>query len=194
MTWARSSSPSAAMLRRNAASAARLSSMKTAALAPRDKASRPTAPVPANASSTGRSAKGSPDAANRPCDRMLNRASRARSLVGRTVSPTGATSRRPRCTPPTIRNPRDLDRGGALSEERIFDDKENGQSQHRRAYLGKAPRQQFDRGIGDKAESDAVGDRESERHRQRRHDRRRVFSDVVPIELGKTARHQTSDE
>src|SRR5436190_19323602 len=34
---------------------------------------------------------------------MLKRASRARSLVGRTVSPAGAASRRPRWLPPTMR-------------------------------------------------------------------------------------------
>src|SRR5438105_10005109 len=153
--WARSSSPSAAMFWRNAVSASRPFSMNAAAPAPRDKASRPNAPVPAKASSTGRPAKGSPVAAKRPCDRMLNKASRARSLVGRTASPGGAVRRRPRCTPPTMRSPRDIDRGGGLSEERIFDDEQDGQSQHRRADLGKAPRQQFDGGIRDKAESDA---------------------------------------
>src|SRR5262249_11565661 len=168
MMWARSSSPNAAMLRRNAASASRPFSIKTAALAPRDKASRPSAPVPAKASSTGRPAKGSPLAANRPCDRMLNKASRARSLVGRTASPGGAMRRRPRCTPPTMRSPRDLDPDGALSEERIFDDEQEGQREHRRSGLGKAPGQQFDCGVNDKAEGDAVGDREGQRHRQGR--------------------------
>src|SRR5204863_8156966 len=126
-------------------------SMNTAALGPRDKASRPSAPVPAKASSTGRSAKGSPVVAKRPCDRILNKDSRARSLVGRTASPGGATSRRPRCTPPTMRSPRG-------SEERIFDDEQGGQRQHRRARLGKAAGEQLDGSIGDEAEGDAVGD------------------------------------
>src|SRR4029077_2927867 len=111
---------------------------------------------------TGRPPKGSPAAAKSPCDRMLNKASRARSLVGRTASPGGAVSRRPRCTPPTMRSPREV--GGDLvcgfgrgfaSEERIFDDKQRGQRQHRRAGLGKAPREQLDRGVGDEAERDA---------------------------------------
>src|SRR5579862_5501230 len=92
-----------AMLRRRAASASRLFSIKTAASAPRDRASRPNAPVPAKASSTAFSANGEPPVAKRPCDRMSNRASRARSLVGRTVSPGGATRRRPRWLPPTMR-------------------------------------------------------------------------------------------
>src|SRR5207237_1395530 len=157
--WARSSSPSAAMLRRNAASASRPSSIKAAALAPRDRASSPKAPVPAKASSTGRPAKGRPAAAKSPCERMLNKASRARSLVGRTASPGGAVRRRPRCTPPTMRSPRDIDRGGGLSEERIFDDEQDGQRQHRRAGLGKAPGQQFYRGISNEAEGDSIGDR-----------------------------------
>src|SRR5438874_12450652 len=91
------------MLRRSTRSASRPSSINAAALAPRDRASSPKAPVPAKASSTGRSANGDPDAAKSPCDRMLKRASRARSLVGRTVSPAGAASRRPRWLPPTMR-------------------------------------------------------------------------------------------
>src|SRR5207247_779234 len=90
-------------LRRSAVNASRSVSKNTAALAPRDSASRPSAAVPAKASSTGLPANGRPDAANFPCDRMLNSASRARSLVGRTVSPGGATSRLPRCLPPTMR-------------------------------------------------------------------------------------------
>src|ERR1700746_1267128 len=77
--------------------------MNTAAAAPRDNASRPSAPVPAKASSTAASAKGTPLPANFPCDRILNSASRARSLVGLTVSPGGARRRRPRCLPATIR-------------------------------------------------------------------------------------------
>src|SRR5438105_14067626 len=77
--------------------------MNTASAAPRDNASRPRAPVPAKASSTAAPANGMPSAASCPCDRMLNSASRARSLVGLTVSPGGASSRRPRCLPPTIR-------------------------------------------------------------------------------------------
>src|ERR1700722_12162008 len=103
MIWALSSSSSAAILLRMAASAARSLSIKIAAAAPRDKASRPSARVPAKASRTLSSANGRPLAANSPCERMLNSASRARSLVGRTASPGGATSRRPRCLPPTIR-------------------------------------------------------------------------------------------
>src|SRR6516164_1161513 len=99
--WA--SSPSAAMFWRRIASASRSCSMNRASAALRDNASRPSAPVPAKASSTTASANGTPSAANRPCDRILNNASRARSLVGRTVSPGGASSRRPRCLPPTIR-------------------------------------------------------------------------------------------
>src|SRR5215469_8345314 len=99
--WA--SSPSAAIFRRRITSASRSCSMNRASAAPRDNAARPSAPVPAKASSTTASANGTPSAANRPCERMLNSASRARSLVGLTVSPGGANSRRPRCLPPTIR-------------------------------------------------------------------------------------------
>src|SRR5580700_8748112 len=100
---AASSSSSTARLRRSAASAARSVSIKAARAAPRDSASMPSAPVPAKASSTFSSANGRPAAANSPCDKMLNSASRARSLVGRTASPGGAMSRLPRCLPPTTR-------------------------------------------------------------------------------------------
>src|SRR5437899_10707931 len=91
------------MFWRRIARASRACSMNTAAAAPRDNASRPNAPVAAKASSTAASANGAPSAASRPCDRMLNNASRARSLVGLTVSPGGASNRRPRCLPATIR-------------------------------------------------------------------------------------------
>src|SRR6185437_13006237 len=84
------------------ARAPRSFSMNEACAAPRDSASRPKAPVPAKASSTrassytGRSAK-------RPCARISNSASRARSLVGRTARPSGALSARPRCLPAMMR-------------------------------------------------------------------------------------------
>src|SRR5712691_7145431 len=187
--WTRSASSSAAMLRRSAVSASRSLSMKAAALAPRDRASRPSAPVPAKASSTGRPANGKPEAAKLPWLRMLKSASRARSLVGRTNSPGGATSRRPRWLPPTMRNPR-----GFASEEGIFHDKQQGEHNHRRARLGKPPGQQFDRGIADETEGNPVGDREGQRHGQRRHDGRGVFGDIIPVELGKAAGHQAGDK
>src|SRR6266550_330394 len=101
--WARVLSPREATFLRKTASASGFCSKKTASLAPRDNASRPSAPVPAKASSTAAPAKGMPPAARRPWQRMLNSASRARSLVGLTVSPDGASSLRPRCLPPTMR-------------------------------------------------------------------------------------------
>src|SRR5260370_19751244 len=100
---ARPVSPSAAMFWRSVARAVRLFSMKTASAAPRDRASRPKAPVPAKASSTRAPAYSGPAAARAPCVRMLNKASRARSLVGRTMSPCGAASGRPRCLPAMMR-------------------------------------------------------------------------------------------
>src|SRR5277367_5109957 len=96
-------SPSVSILRRRVANASWSRSLKTASAAPRAKASKPSAPVPAKASSTAAPAKGRPLAARGPCDRMLNNPSRARSLVGLTASPGGASRRRPRCLPPTIR-------------------------------------------------------------------------------------------
>src|ERR1700730_7918856 len=100
---ARALSPRDATLRRRIASASRSRSKNTTSAAPRDRASRPRAPVPAKASSTAAPANGMPSAARRPCERMSNSASGARSLVGLTLSPGGANSRRPRCLPPTIR-------------------------------------------------------------------------------------------
>ena len=79
-------------------------SMKVAWAAPRDSASSPSAPLPAKASSTRAPCSGDvPSAANDPCSRMLNSASRVRSAVGRTSSPAGASMRRPLCLPPTMR-------------------------------------------------------------------------------------------
>ena len=97
-TRARSPSASAAMLARIASSAGRARSTRRASAAPRESASRPTAPVPAN-----RSRNRLPRSGGTPCSSMLSRASRARSLVGRVSRPGGATSRRPRCRPATIR-------------------------------------------------------------------------------------------
>src|SRR5690606_3360875 len=59
-----------------------------------------SAPEPANRSSTRAPRRVS---AKRPPSRMLNSASRARSEVGRTSSPSGAVSLAPRCFPATIR-------------------------------------------------------------------------------------------
>src|SRR4029077_371294 len=95
--------PSVATFLRRTATASGSRSIKTASAAPRDNASSPSAPVPAKASSTALPVNGMPSLASCPCERMLKSASRARSLVGRTVSPTGASRRRPRYLPPTIR-------------------------------------------------------------------------------------------
>src|SRR5271169_3858634 len=117
----RATSPNTSTLRRRVASASGSRSIKIASAAPRDNASRPTAPVPAKASSTAPSAKGRPPAARRPCERMLNNASRARSLVGLTASPGGASRRRPRCLPPTIRMRGPFGHGGPeLLGERLL--------------------------------------------------------------------------
>src|SRR6185437_11790706 len=70
--------------------------------APRDRASRPNAPVPANASSTIASRQAS-CSENRPPARISNTDSRARSLVGRVVPPSGASRTRWRCLPAMIR-------------------------------------------------------------------------------------------
>src|SRR5690554_6573928 len=71
--------------------------------APRDSASRPRAPLPAKASSTRAFTTGFFPSVSRPASRMLNRASRLRSDVGRTSCPSGTCSRRPRYLPPTMR-------------------------------------------------------------------------------------------
>src|SRR5262245_25172825 len=112
---ARAPSPSTSTFFRSTARASGSRSMKIAEAAPRDNASSPNAPVPAKASSTTASVNGIPSAAKSPCVRMLNSASRARSLVGLTVCPGGAKRRRPRWLPPTIRMPAGLGRG-AVSE------------------------------------------------------------------------------
>src|SRR3954470_4551139 len=86
------------MLARIASTAGRARSTRRASAAPRESASRPTAPVPAN-----RSRNRLPRSGGTPCSSMLSRASRARSLVGRVSRPGGATRCRPRCRPAMIR-------------------------------------------------------------------------------------------
>ena len=78
-----------------AAAARRSFSTKLTCAAPRDKASRPSAPLPAKRSRTRAPAI-------RGCS-QLNRVSRTRSGVGRIVTPAGKRSRRPRCLPPMMR-------------------------------------------------------------------------------------------
>ena len=75
--------------------AGRSDSTRTAILAPRERASRPSAPVPANRSRT--------DASSVLPPRMLKIASRTRSAVGRTACPLGVRSRLPRHFPDTMR-------------------------------------------------------------------------------------------
>src|SRR4030067_89772 len=70
-------------------------STRTAEKAPRERASRPSAPVPANRSSTL--------APSVLLPRMLKTASRTRSAVGRTDCPLGERSSRPRHFPDTMR-------------------------------------------------------------------------------------------
>ena len=76
-------------------------STNVACVAPRDRASRPNAPVPAKISSTC-----APSTVSRPphgaCSSMSNSACRARSAVGRVAVPCGAISARPRQAPATI--------------------------------------------------------------------------------------------
>ena len=72
-------------------------STKQAKAAPRDKASRPSAPLPANRSATRR-----PSNAPMRLTSIENRVSRKRSAVGRVAVPGGGWSRRPRHSPAMI--------------------------------------------------------------------------------------------
>ena len=100
-TVQRLSACKAVMLVRRTASAARSRSMNVACAAPRDSASRPNAPVPANTSRTW-----APSTASRPphgaCSSISNNACRTRSAVGRVWLPGGAISVLPRQRPATI--------------------------------------------------------------------------------------------
>lgn len=78
-------------------------SMKLACLAPRDNASRPNAPVPANASRTIAPCKRKPVAAGLPFANTLKSAPRARSEVGRISFPSGVRSFLPRHLPAITR-------------------------------------------------------------------------------------------
>src|SRR5690242_67862 len=82
------------MFARRASRAGRARSTKSALVAPRDSASSPRAPDPANRSRTR--------APGIEVWRMLNQASRTRPDVGRVLSPAGVFSRRRRNSPATI--------------------------------------------------------------------------------------------
>jgi len=82
-----------------AAAARRSFSTKVTCAAPRERASSPSAPLPANKSSTRA-------ASMRGCS-QLNRVSRTRSGVGRISTPAGNCNRRPRCRPPMMRRTRE---------------------------------------------------------------------------------------
>jgi hypothetical protein len=99
----RTPAPSVAMFSRMSFCATRPSSTNTAWAAPRDNASSPSAPVPANRSSTRASLIGSP---KRPPTSMENRLSRTRSVVGLRCAPASPlpteASGRPRQFPAMI--------------------------------------------------------------------------------------------
>src|SRR5205823_1134152 len=92
---ARSSTLSVFTFALRVASAKRCSSTKSALAAPRDSASKPSAPEPANRSSTR--------ALGIERCRIENHASRTRSAVGRTLSVAGVLRRRPLNSPAIIR-------------------------------------------------------------------------------------------
>src|SRR5688572_17698444 len=78
--------------------------MKVTCAAPRDRASSPSAPLPANRSSTRAPALF--------VISQLNRVSRTRSGVGRISTPSGKRNLRPRCVPPMMRKTRVEDARG----------------------------------------------------------------------------------
>ena len=88
------SPPSASRLAFTAATEAAAESTNVASAAPRESASSPSAPEPANRSSTRASCTKSP--------RIENSASRTRSEVGRVARPLGVVRRRPPQRPATI--------------------------------------------------------------------------------------------
>ncbi len=100
MIWQLWATPRASMLPRKTRNAADDFSMKHASRAPREIASRPRVPAPANASRTLTWGAGGP--------MMLKMASRTRSEVGRGVAPDGALIRLPPKRPPMIRMVRQL--------------------------------------------------------------------------------------
>src|SRR5215207_6920742 len=96
-TWARVK-PSSRALREIIEAVRRSCSTSVTTPAPRDHASRPTAPEPAY-----RSRKRRPDSEPHHDSTAENSASRTRSLVGRVVAPRGVAIRRPPADPPMIR-------------------------------------------------------------------------------------------
>src|SRR5215467_8366463 len=101
-TWSQTSSPpgsaTAARLARMTRAARGSDSTNTTRTAPRDSASRPIAPEPANRSRTL-----APGSGPRIAVTVANSPSLARSLVGRVAIPVGAASRRPPAIPAMIR-------------------------------------------------------------------------------------------
>src|SRR5581483_2047664 len=98
-TRARSVRPRSARLRAMTSAARRSCSTNVTWAAPRDSASIPSAPLPANRSAT--------DAPSRTprASRLLKTAPRTSSLVGRVETPRGTASRRPPTLPATTRIP-----------------------------------------------------------------------------------------
>jgi len=92
--------PSASMLSRMTPRAAASVSTNNAKDAPREIASKPSAPEPAKRSKTRWP---SSPGAHSACASTLKTASRARSLVGRVSRPSGSAIARPLTLPPTIR-------------------------------------------------------------------------------------------
>src|SRR6478672_7939064 len=96
-TWARVK-PSARAFAEISDAVRRSCSTSVTTPAPRDQASRPTAPEPAYRSRNRR-----PDNDPHHDSTAENRASRTRSLVGRVLAPRGVAIRRPPADPPMIR-------------------------------------------------------------------------------------------
>ena len=92
-----SETPSFSAFRRITAAASGSVSTKVADAAPRDSASNPSAPLPANKSATRK-----PSNVPRRLASIENKVSRTRSVVGRVSSPRGASIVRPRHLPAMI--------------------------------------------------------------------------------------------
>src|SRR5579864_7418742 len=74
-----------------------------------------------------------------------------------------------------------------------LDGKDRRQHQYRGLGVGELAGDQLGQRVSDEAEADAGRDRIGQRHRHRGDHRRRRFGDVIPVDLGKPARHNAGD-
>src|SRR5690606_2504109 len=106
---------------------------------------------------------------------------RAVLSVARAWPPVAARTRPDRSSPPS-------------AEEPELDDEQGRQQIEAEIEITPATGQQLDRGPGNEAQGNAVGDGEGQGHHQRRYHHRGGFGQVFPVHLNQAAGHQHGNE